>query len=608
MVNEATKLTNKNSFLKGGEFLIKGTTLQKGTTPLNFFIPEDLTEEQQMFGQMAADFCEQEVMPHMKKIDKGDFEKVVQLVERSGELGLLGSSLPEEFGGMEVDFNTATHIYEKMGGASSFCTTFAAHTGIGTLPILYFGTQEQKEKYLPGLASGKLKASYCLTEPGSGSDALAAKTKAILSEDGEHYIIEGQKMWISNAGFADVFIVFAQVDGDKFTGFIVPADLPNIELGAEEDKLGIKGSSTRQVFFQGVKVPKENVLGEIGKGHKIAFNVLNIGRFKLCAMSLGGTKIVTSIAVKYANEREQFKQPISNFGAIQNKLAEMVMRNWVCESATYRTSDLIHKKINELKSEGMPGWQAKLVAAEEYSIECAMLKVYGSEVGDYCADENVQIHGGNGFSEEYSAAKIFRDSRINRIYEGTNEINRLLTVGMLTKKAMKGDLDLFGKAQQVQQELLGKAEESKIEYDGYLAEELQAIENGKKAILMVLGGAAMKFMQKLEEQQEILMYLADMIIELFATESTILRTIKLAEQKGEENVKVYEAISKVYLTQMLDSLYTNGKYAINAFAEGDLLQGMKMGLKKYTKYKDYNVVAGKKMIAKKLIEENKYNF
>jgi alkylation response protein AidB-like acyl-CoA dehydrogenase len=593
--------TDNKKILKGGEFVISESDAQ------SVFTPEDLNEEQQMFGSALKDFIETKVHPHIARIDKGDHDLVVQLLEEIGEMGYLGSSIPEEYGGMDMDLNTETLISENMGQTHSFGVAFAAHTGIGSLPVLYYGTEEQKKKYLPGLANGKLKAAYCLTEPGAGSDALSAKTKAILTEDGKHYVITGTKMWITNSGFADMFIVFAKIDGDKFTGFIVDANTEGVRLGAEEDKMGIKGSSTRQVFFEGAKVPKENVLGEIGKGHKIAFNVLNIGRYKLCAMVLGGAKLGATTAIKYANERFQFNMPIASFGAIQHKLAEMAVKIYATESATYRASGLINDKIEALMATGMQKYEAKLAAAEEYSIECAILKVFGSESLDYVVDEAVQVYGGMGFSEEAPVARAYRDSRINRIFEGTNEINRLLSVGQLIKKAMKGKVDLMTPAMAIQKELMSVPDFAADE-EGLFSAEKKALKNAKKAFLMVAGAAVQKFMKDLEKQQEIIMCAADMLLEIYAAESAILRTEKTVGVKGEAAAALQIDLAKVYLSDALERINAHGKHAICAFNEGDVLRVMLMGLKRYTKYEAFDTIGARRRIAAKLIEENRYCF
>ena len=526
----------------------------KESNSQDIFIKEELNEEQQMFAQTAHDFISTKVHPILQKIDKQEPGLSVALMEETGELGLLGASVPEEYGGMGVNVVTDTAINEEIGKGHAFAASFAAHTGIGTLPILYFGTSEQKEKYLPGLASGKLKAAYCLTEPGSGSDALGAKTKAVLSEDGKHYIINGQKMWITNGGFADIFTVFAKIDGEKFTGFIIDAKSEGISLGAEEDKLGIKGSSTRQVFFNNVKVPVENILGEIGKGHKIAFNVLNIGRYKLCVLALGGCKMGTTTATKYANERIQFNVPIASFGAIKHKLAEMAIRTYACDAATYRAGGDIDYMIETLAAQGTDKVQAKLMAAEEYSIECAILKVFGSEVLDFVVDEAVQVFGGTGFSEEYPVARAYRDSRINRIFEGTNEINRLLSVGMMVKKAMKGTIDLFTPAMAVQKELMSVPDFSTPDADDIFGAEKKALQNAKKAILMTAGAAVQKFMQDLEKEQEVMMNIADMLIELYVSESVLLKTEKLVAMKGAENCSLQIDMAKVYISDSLEKI------------------------------------------------------
>ncbi len=587
--------------LRGGEFLVKEVE-----NPHDVFTPEDLDEEQQMFAEMAREFIDKHIRPNVIKIDKQEPGLTVSLLEKAGELGLLGASVPEQYGGMGVKLTTETVLTEILGSANAFSVSVAAHTGIGTLPFLYYGTEEQKEKYLPKLASGEMKASYCLTEPGSGSDALAARTKATLTEDGEHYIIEGQKMWITNAGFADVFTVFAKIDGDKFTGFVVDGDAENVRLGAEEDKMGIKGSSTRQVFFEGVKVPKENILGDIGKGHLIAFNVLNIGRFKLSVMAAGGAKAAADRAVKYANEREQFGRSIANFGAIKHKLAEQAVRLYALDSVNYRVAGMIQEHIDDLVAKGKDPIKAKLEGAEEYAIECAMVKVFGSEVLDFVVDETVQVYGGNGFSEEYPAARAYRDSRINRIFEGTNEINRLLTVDQLLKRALKGKIDLLGPAKAVEKELLSFP--GFDEDEGLFAAELKAVRQAKKAVLLVAGAAVQKFERKLAHEQEVIMSITDMLIELFAAESNILRTAKMINIKGEEACANQIDLTKVYVSDAMERIFVSGKHAVCAFAEDDTLKMMLMGLKRFTKYPPFNTVAARRRIADTLIEANAYIF
>ncbi|MDB4160965.1 acyl-CoA dehydrogenase family protein [Bacteroidia bacterium] len=588
--------------LKGGEFLIKEQDAQ------STFIPEEINEEQKMFREMTSDFLEKEVNHLRAKIDKQSENPdiIPQLMEKAAELGILGAALPEEYGGMSVDFNTESVLSEELGKSQSFSVALAAHMGIGTLPILYYGTTEQKKKYLPGLGNGQIKAAYCLTEPDSGSDALAAKSKAVL--DGEEWVINGAKMWITNAGFADLFTVFAQVDGDKFTGFLVEKGTPGLSLGDEEVKLGIKGSSTRQVFFDDVRIPKDNLLGEIGKGHKIAFNVLNIGRYKLCAMVMGGSKKSIDIAINYANERHQFGVPISSFGAIQHKIAEMAIKTYATDSATYRVSGLITEKIAELVSEGKTKVEGKLIAAEEYSIECALLKILGSETLDYVVDEAVQIFGGTGYSEEFPVASMYRDARINRIFEGTNEINRMLSVGQLLKKAMKGELDLMGPAMKIQEELM-EIPDFGDEGDGSaLYEEKKAVRQAKKAILMAAGAAAQKYMMELEKQQEILMNLADMALDVFTAESTVLRTEKLIAQQGEEETAMQIAMTKCFVNDAMERTYLAGKHALAAFAKDDMLIMMHMGVKRFTKYPMTDTVSLRKQVARKLIAENKYCF
>jgi alkylation response protein AidB-like acyl-CoA dehydrogenase len=587
------------SVLKGGEWLVKESAA------FETFISEDYNEEQQMVKDMCAGFLDTEVLPIIDRIDKMEAGLMPSLVLKAGEQGLLGTSIPEDLGGLGKDFITSTLVNEGLGGGFSFSVAVAAHTGIGTLPILYFGTQAQKEKYVTKLATGEWKGAYGLTEPNSGSDALGAKTSAKLSADGKNYVLNGQKCWITNGGFADVYTVFAKVDGDKFTAFIIERGMEGFTQGPEEHKMGIKGSSTVQLYFQDCKVPVENVLGEIGKGHIIAFNILNIGRLKLCAAALGGAKRAFNTSIVYANTREQFKQPISNFGAIKHKIAEMAIRIWVCESALYRTSKWIDNKEVELVAAGKTFAEALLGAAEEYAIECAMLKVYGSEVLDFVVDEGVQIHGGNGYSDEYVISKAYRDSRINRIYEGTNEINRLLTVDMVLKRAMKGKLDLMGPAMNVMKELMAIPDFGSGDDQPFEAEK-KSIANFKKAILLAAGGAVQKLMAKIENEQEILMNIADMAIETYNAESALLRVMKMVEQRGEAACQFELDIARTYIYDAADRINKFGKDAINGFAEGDEQRMMLLGLKRFTKSAAFNSKEARRRISAKIITDNKY--
>ncbi len=594
-------ITSTANTLKGGEWLIKESNA------FDSFTPEDFNEEQQMVKDMCLQFLTSEVLPVIDKIDKMEPGLMPLLMEKAGEQGLLGASIPEDLGGLGKDFITSTLVNEGLGGGYSFSVAIAAHTGIGTLPILYFGTEEQKKKFIPKLSSGEWKGAYGLTEPNSGSDALSAKTTAILSEDGKHYVLNGQKCWITNGGFADVYTVFAKVDGDKFTAFIVERGMEGFTQGPEEHKMGIKGSSTVQLYFQDCKVPVENLLGEIGKGHIIAFNILNIGRLKLCAATLGGAKMALDTSVQYANTREQFKVPIASFGAIKHKMAEMAIRTWVCESALYRTAKWIDDKETELQAAGKPFNEALLGAAEEFAIECAMLKVDGSEVLDLIVDEGVQIHGGNGFSDEYLISRAYRDSRINRIYEGTNEINRLLTVDMMLKRAMKGKLDLMGPAMAVSKELMSIPDFGSEE-EGAFAAEKKTIVQMKKAILMTAGAAVQKLMMSLSNEQEILMNIADMSILTFNAESALLRLMKMSDKQGEAATSLQKDIVHCYMNDAVDAINKAGKEAINAFAEGDEQRMMLLGLKRFTKTAPFNSKDARRRIADKMIAENKYPF
>ncbi len=587
--------------LKGGEWLVKESS------PFETFTPEDFGEEQLMIRDMCDQFLDAEVFPILDRIDNLEPGLMKSLVTKAGEQGLLATSFPEEYGGLGKDFVTSTIVNEYLGAGHSFSVAIAAHTGIGTLPILYFGTDAQKQKYIPKLITGEWAGAYGLTEPNSGSDALGAKTTAKLSDDGKYYILNGQKCWITNGGFAQVYTVFAKVDGDKFTGFIVDRGTEGFTQGPEEHKMGIKGSSTVQLYFQDCKVPVENLLGEVGKGHKIAFNILNIGRLKLCAAALGGSRRALSDTVQYAKTREQFKQPISNFGAIKHKLAQMAIDVFVAESALYRTAKWIDEKEEALRAEGKPESESLLGGAEEYAIECAMLKVFGSEVLDYVVDEGVQVHGGNGFSAEYNISRAYRDSRINRIYEGTNEINRLLTLDMTLKRAMQGRLDLMGPAMAVSKELMSIPDFG-AEDEAPFAKERKLILNLKKAILLAAGAAVQKLMMKIESEQEVLMNIADMAIATYNAESVLLRVMKMTDKQGEAASQYYLDIMRTYLYDAADKVNKSGKDAINAFAEGDEQRMILMGLKRFTKAEPFNSKEARRKIADKMIADGKYSF
>ena len=590
---------SQKAVVKGGEFIIKPTEAQ------DVFTPADFSEEQRLMYQTCLDFVAQEVTPLLERLDNHEEGLMRGLMVKAGQQGLFGVSIPEQFGGLDMDFPTALRVTEGVGGGHSFPVAFAAHTGIAMLPILYFGTDAQKEKYLPGLTDGTLMGAYCLTEPGSGSDALGAKTKAVLNAEGTHYVLNGQKMWITNAGFADVFIVFAKIDGEQFTGFIVDKNTPGLSLGNEEHKMGIKGSSTRQVFFSDAQVPKENVLGEIGKGHLIAFNVLNIGRIKLAAACLGGAKGAAIQSIKYANERVQFKLPISKFGAIRYKLAQQAIRMYAVESAIYRAGDDIYRMEQRLLAEGKGSNEALLGAAREFAVECAMLKVEGSEVLDYVVDEGVQIFGGYGFSADYPMDRAYRDSRINRIFEGTNEINRMLAVDMILKKGLKGELDLMGPAQAVQQELLALPGTGESD-DSAFAAEKKIIANLKKAILMVAGTAVQKYTATLAKEQEVLMNIADMSIKTYVAESALLRVEKEIATKGEGALSRELDMARVYLSDTIDIVEKAAKEAIASMTEGDEQRLLVMGLRRFTKADLFNVKDARRRVAAGLIEANDY--
>ncbi|NCG30068.1 MAG: acyl-CoA dehydrogenase [Bacteroidetes bacterium] len=585
--------------IKGGEFLIRQTK------PEEVFIPEEWNEEERMIVQTCRDFLEQEVIPRVEEIDNmEDPELMPRLLKKAGELGILAISVPQEYGGMGMDFKASTLAAEAMGGGHSFSVAISAHTGIGTLPILYYGTEEQKMKYVTKLATGEWLGCYCLTEPSAGSDANSGKSKAVL--EGENWLLNGQKMWITNAGFADVFTVFAKIDDDEtLSAFIVDKGTDGLVLNPEEKKMGIKGSSTRQVFFNDVKIPKDNQLSQRENGFKIALNILNVGRIKLAAATLGSTKEYIDASVRYANERYQFGRPISKYGAIRYKLGEMGLRAYALESAVYRISQNIQDRIDDLDESGLDKGAATLKGIEEYAAECAMMKVYGSEVLDYVADEGVQIHGGMGYSAETRIERGYRDSRINRIFEGTNEINRILTVDMILKKALKGELDLLGAAKSVQDELLGIPDLGDLD-DTPFAREYAQVEKFKKSILLVAGAATQKLMGGLAKEQEILMNIADMAIDTYVAESLLLRVHKRINTLGEDDQKVYGAMAKLFIHDASGRIGKCAKEAVLAFGEGDELRMMLMGIKRFTKTETINPTEMRRRIAQGLIDENKF--
>lgn len=588
--------------IKGGEFIIRETSCD------DIFIPEEFDEEQLMIKKTCEDFLESEVFPNLDRIDKLEAGLMPHLMDKAGELGLLAVSIPEEYSGFGKNFNTSMLVADVIGAGHSFAVALSAHTGIGTLPILYYGNESQKAKYVPKLGTGEWKASYCLTEPNSGSDANSGNTKAKLNAKGTHYLITGQKMWITNGGFADIFIVFAKIDNDKnLSAFIVEKDFGGITMNPEEHKMGIKGSSTRQVFFNDCPVPVENLLSERENGFKIAVNILNIGRIKLGAAAIGSSRKVLDQAINYANERIQFGLPISKFGAIRYKLAEMATRNFALESAAYRAGQNIEDAYEALVAKGMDSSKAKLKSTEEYAVECAILKVWGSEMLDYVVDEGVQVYGGMGYSAEAPMDRAYRDSRINRIFEGTNEINRMLIVDMLLKRALKGELDLMTPAQAVAGELMSIPDFGEDD-DALFSTEKKALKNLKKAGLMIAGSAVQKLMMTLSKEQEILMNIADIIGYVYVAESTLLRVEKLVKQRGEDVCQGQIEMMRIYLHGAIDQVALAGKEALNSFAEGDELSMMLVGLRRFTKMGPFNIKNARQRVAKQLIDANKYCF
>jgi alkylation response protein AidB-like acyl-CoA dehydrogenase len=588
-------VVEKKQVVQGGAFMIEDRTTQE------IFTPEDFTEEHRMIAETTRQFIDNEVIPHIDELEKHDWKLARQLVGKAADLGLIGANIPEEYGGLGLDQTSGALVGENIGRCASFATTLGAESGIGLLPIIYFGTEAAKRTYLPKIASGEVITAYALTEAGSGSDAMAAKATARLSEDGTHYILNGEKMFITNGGFADIFIVFAKVDGDKFSAFIVERQ-EGLSPGAEEHKMGIKGSSTTPLVLADAKAPVENLLGEVGKGHKIAFNTLNIGRFKLGAMCIGGMKLMLHESIRYANERQQFGKSISSFGAIKSKLGEMAIRTWVGEAMIYRTLGMIEDAIGDDPKD----LEAKMRAIEEYSAECSIIKVALSEYCDYLADEMVQIFGGYGYSADYPAERAYRDSRINRIFEGTNEINRMLIPGRLMKSALSGKLKLLPAAQALMDEILTPQIVGFDDDDGLLVAETKLAKNAKKVGLMMLGTAAQKYMMTLGDQQEILIGIADIIMDAYAMESAILRTKKLAGSQGEEAAARYVDMTRVFCNDAVERIEARAKNTLAGMAEGDELRTLLAALRRFTKLTPVNTIVARQRIADVMIEANRY--
>lgn len=594
----STVVSELKTAMKGGGFLIDDIV------PEDMFTPEDFSEEQKMIAQTTEDFMVGEVLPQRDRMENHELQATVDLLRKAAELGLCGVEVPEKYGGMGLDKACAMLVAEKMTKYGSFAVSYGGHTGIGTLPIVYFGTEEQKKKYLPRLVSGELLSAYALTEPWSGSDALAARAKAVLSPDGKEYVINGTKFWITNAGFADVFITFAKIDGDKFSCFIIEKTFPGVKTGAEERKMGIKGSSTRALILEDARVPAENLLGEIGKGHKIAFNILNIGRFKLGAACVGGSKNIISDTVKYANERQQFGRAIGTFGAIKHKLAEMAIRTFVGESMVYRTAGLLDGALAHVNVDDP---RQALKAMEEYAIECAIIKVMASEFLDYVVDEAVQTFGGYGYSAEYPVEMPYRDSRVNRIFEGTNEINRLLTTGTLLKRAMKGELPLLAHAQKLMDEVLGFSGMEEEE-DTLFSRELKIVKNMKKMALLTAGLAVQKYLAAIDEEQEVMGSISDIVMEAYAGESALARTMKLVQKHGEEKARNHILITKCYLNDAISRCELHAKDVLANVSEGDMLRTNLAALRRFVKFLPLNTIEMRKKIAETMLEANKYAF
>ncbi len=585
--------------ISGGSFLLDERR------PEEIFTPEDFTEQHQLIGQTAEEFATNEIVPNIEKIEHKDFSVTRDLLKKAGELGLSSVEIPEAYGGLEMDKVTAAVIADHIAKYAGFATTWGGHTGIGTLPIVYFGTEEQKKKYLPRLAAGEIVGAYALSEASSGSDAMNCRARAQLSPDGKHYILNGEKMWITNAGFADLFTVFAKVDGEKFTAFLVEKTFPGFSIGAEEHKMGIRGSSTCPIILNDCKVPAENLLGEIGKGHLIAFNILNVGRFKLGAMCVGGGRVSLENAIGYAKQRKAFNKVIADFGLVREKIANMATLIYVGESLVYRTVALMDSALNEVDKSAADAAKQTLKAIEEYAVECSIIKVWGSEMVDYIVDETVQIYGGYGFVEEYPAERAYRDARINRIFEGTNEINRLIITGFLLKRAMSGQLPLMAAIKKLMDEVLSGPSVAE-DVEGALPEERKLVAQAKKLGLFAAGAATQKYMQAIQDQQEVMGAIADIVIETYAMESAVLRAQKMVELKGEAAASLPIAMARVYMTQAMEKIEAAAKKVIAAVADGDMLRTQLAILRRLAKYEPFNTIDLRQQIAQKVIERGKY--
>ena len=585
--------------ISGGSFLLE----ERQTSEV--FTPEDFSDQQKMIGQTTSEFAVNEILPQAEKIEHKDYSISRDLLKKAGDLGLSGVEIPEAYGGLEMDKVTAAIIADNMAKYAGFATTWGAHSGIGMLPIVYFGSEEQKKKYLPRLAAGEIVGAYALSEATSGSDALNCRARAVLSPDGKHYILNGEKMWITNAAFADLFTVFAKIDGEKFSAFLVERNFPGFSTGAEEHKMGIRGSSTCPVILNDCKVPVENLLGEIGKGHVIAFNILNVGRFKLGAMCVGGARVSIESAVTYARQRKAFGKSIGEFGLVREKIANMATLIYVGESLVYRTVGMMDALLSEIDSASPDAAKERRKAIEEYAVECSILKVWGSEMIDYVVDETLQIYAGYGFVEEYPAERAYRDARINRIFEGTNEINRLIITGFLLKRAMSGQLPLMPAIKKLMEEVLSGPSIGD-EVEGPLADERKMVAQAKKLGLFVAGAATQKYMQAIQEQQEVMGAIADMTIEIYAMESAVLRTQKMVEEKGEAWAALPLAMTRVYLTQALEKVEAAAKKVIADVADGDMLRTQLAIVRRLSKHEPFNTIALRQQIARETIEAGKY--